>query len=367
VGPQFGGVVKALLSTPAVTGALADALGATVTNFLAYPGFNTALVAALNLLAGKVLSGTDVSAALSEVVASLQADRAFQAAVNGVIPTTVATLLGPPGVRQAIGSALSILTVELLQQSGTPNFVDSLAGRIAGAAAQYLLGRQAAWNLVATLLEDILIGKIGATADDILGLVTRELLAEPGLQVAVGLSIGAGIGFGLFGDNIVGYFVFLTTGATMAVVTVAVAQLVNIYLGISRFVAPSPAASQSGNSHFFRQVSMVSDRFQMNATVPMWQEADGIRSAAATVRQRGLSALKIEIGETASDFVSVSMSLDVTASHNGPAEPAPLLVDFKVPFDLLFPARGPALAAARNWSNNGEFYSMPFPAGETTR
>ena len=198
VGPQFDGFVKALLTSPVVTRALADALGATATNFLAHRGFNTALVAALNLLAGKVLSGTDVSAALSEAVASLQADRAFQAAVNGVIPTTVATLLGPPEVWQAIGNALSILTVKILQQSGTATFVVSLAGPIVGAAAQFLLGRQAAWNLVGTLLEDILIGKIGVTADDILGVVTRELLAELGLQVAVGLSIGAGIGFGLY-------------------------------------------------------------------------------------------------------------------------------------------------------------------------
>lgn len=176
----------------------------------------------------------------------------------------------------------------------------------------------------------------------------------------------------MFGDNVVGYFVFLTIGATMAVVTVAVAQLVNIYLGISRFVAPSPAAGQSGDSHFFRQLSMVSDRFQMNATMPLWQDADGIRSAAATGRQLGLSALTVEIAETASDFVNVSMTFDATASHDGPAEPAPLLVDFTVPVDLLFPARGPALAAARNWVNVGEFYSMPFPAapfpaGEATR
>ena len=354
-GEPLAGFLSALLTDPAITGTLADALGATVTDFLAFPGFNPALITALNLAVDDALYGSDISAALSAALEWLQADPDFQAAVYGVIPRTVTMILGNPAFVQGISSALPILVASLLREFGISNeFVDALAGRVAAAATEFLLVQRVVWGLVETVAEDILVGKTGLTADDISALIFQELRTQPGLQIAVGMAVGAGVGLGIFGENPVGILVFLVTGATAAVVVVAAASLVNIYLAISQFfsgltpsiLTPMPAAGLAGESHFF-QVSVVSDSYVTDAIVPNWQDMEGVLPGAATGVQLAATDLMVGLPEAASDSVTVSMTFDAMTSHQGPARLAPLVVDLTFPADVLFPARHGAGIAKR--------------------
>ena len=353
LGEPLAGFATALLTDTAFTGRVAETLGATVTNFLAFPDFNAALVSALNLAVDEVLSGAEVSAAVADALASLQADPGFQAAVYGVVPMTVAMLLGDPAVRQAISSALPILVSAILKDAGITNgIVDALVGRIAGQATAYLLAQVPVWDLVDTVAEDLIIGKIGLTSDDIIGLVLDQLRTQPGLQIAVGMGLGAGIGLGIFGENPVGIFVFLVTGATAAVGVVAAAALWNIYLVVAEllrgevpgFLTPMPAAAQVAESNFL-QASVASDFYVMNAIVPNWRDGDVVHPAASG-SQLGLTDLTVDVPEAASDRINVSMTFDVTESQNGPASIAPLMLDLSFPVDRLFPALVPAGAAA---------------------
>ncbi|MEZ5130432.1 MAG: hypothetical protein R2763_01710 [Mycobacterium sp.] len=145
--------------------------------------------------------------AVANALASLQADPDFQAAVYGVVPVTVAMLLGDPAVRRAISSALPILVSAILKDAGiTSGLIDALAGRIARASLPaYLLAQVPVWELVDTVAEDLILGKIGLTSDDIIGLVLEQLRTHPGLQIAVGMGLGAGIGLGIFGENLIGF------------------------------------------------------------------------------------------------------------------------------------------------------------------
>ena len=57
LGAPYGGVVVAALATPGVSQAIGTALGLSVTDFLTYPGFVTAVTDTLNQFADAVLDG----------------------------------------------------------------------------------------------------------------------------------------------------------------------------------------------------------------------------------------------------------------------------------------------------------------------
>jgi len=283
---------------------------------------------------------------VANALASLQADPDFQAAVYGVVPVTVAMLLGDPAVRRAISSALPILVSAILKDAGiTSGLIDALAGRIAAQATAYLLAQVPVWELVDTVAEDLILGKIGLTSDDIIGLVLEQLRTHPGLQIAVGMGLGAGIGLGIFGENLIGFVVFLVTGATAAVGIVAAAALWNVYLVISEllrgqvpgFLTPAPAATQVAESHFF-QTSDASDYYVVNAIFPNWQDGDVVHPAAATGGQLALSDLTVDVANSATDRINVAMTFDIRGSQNGPARIAPLMLDLSFPIERLFPA-----------------------------
>ncbi|MDA0251138.1 MAG: hypothetical protein O3A42_09330, partial [Actinobacteria bacterium] len=352
VGEPFAEPLAVLLTNQEVTATIADALGVTVTDFLAYPGFNAAFVTAVNLAVDRVLSGVEVSTAISDAVTALQADPDFQAAVYAVIPTTVAIILGDRAVRQAASSAVAIVVTDLLREYGiTIGFLDAAAGRVVGSATEYLLGQLPTWNLIDTIASDIIVGKIGA--DDILGVVTNQFRTDPGLQIAVGMAVGAGVGFGLLGDNIFGFFVFLGVGATASVGIVAAVALVNLVEAISRLLfggnagvpTPNPAASLS-ESHVV-QISTVSDYYVMHAIAPHWHDAESIHPAAAGYSQLALADLKVDIAEAGPDAVTVSMTFDAGTADGGRALMAPLMVDISFPVGVLFPSPGSAFSAPR--------------------
>ncbi|MFN8090248.1 MAG: hypothetical protein U0R81_14985 [Mycobacterium sp.] len=59
-------------------------------------------------------------------------------------------------------------------------------------------------------------------------MVTQALLVDPELQVALGLSLGDGIG-SLFGDNIFGYMIGAATGGAAAITISVVAGIIRIF------------------------------------------------------------------------------------------------------------------------------------------
>ena len=143
----LAGFATALLTDTAFTGRVAGNTRRDGDQFPGLPGFNSALIAALNQAIDEVLFGADVSTAVANALASLQADPDFQAAVYGVVPVTVAMLLGDPAVRRAISSALPILVSAILKDAGiTSGLIDALAGRIAAQATAYLLAQVPVWG-----------------------------------------------------------------------------------------------------------------------------------------------------------------------------------------------------------------------------
>jgi hypothetical protein len=325
-----------------------------VTDFLAYPGFNAALVTAVNTAVDQVLAGADVSTAISDAVTALQADLDFQAAVYAVIPTTVAIILGDRAVRQATGSALAIVVADLLKEYGISNgILDAVAGRMVGSATEYLLGRLPTWDLIDTIASGIIVGKIGVNADDILAVVIDQFRTDPGLQIAVGMAVGAGVGFGLLGDNIFGFFVFLGVGATASVGIVAAVALVNLVEAISQLLfggnsgvpTSGPAASLAGESHFV-QISTVSDYYVMHAIAPDWQDAESIHPAAG-YNHLALADLTVDVAEAGPDTVKVSLTFEPAKASGGSAPIAPLMVDLSFPVGVLFPSPGQGFSAPR--------------------
>ena len=195
-------------------------------------------------------------------------------------------------------------------------FVDALAGSIVGSGGAFFVAQQATWDLVSTLAEDLIIGKIGLNSSEIVGLVIQQVRTHPELQGIIGMSIAAAGAFGVWGNSLVGLTVFIGTGPVSAFTAVALVALANVVLDVyqiltgSSLVPPGPAAALSGDSHFFR-LSVASDYYVMDALMPDWLDAPAAGSPEGPD----------------------STTPDWAATDEGPTRLVPLPVDFTLPVE----------------------------------
>ena len=218
---RFGAAIGGLVADTAVMAEFSSAVGSAVTQLLGYSGVSAALTNAAAQFIDAVLAGTDAATAAQEALASLRSDPSVVDAANAVIPPIVNGLLDAANVRQALGVAAQEATIAQLEQSWwTIPFLDRVIGEIAKGTVEDFLTRKAGQGLIDTVAVDLVLGKPVNIADDI--------LRRPDLQIALGFSIGAGIG-SLFGENIVGDIIGWLAGFPATIVVGVGAAVIDLY------------------------------------------------------------------------------------------------------------------------------------------
>lgn len=218
---RFGAAIGGLVANTAVMEEFSAAVGSGVTQLLGYSGVSTALTNAAAQFIDAVLAGTDAATAAQQALAALRSDPSVVDAANAVIPPLVNGLLDTANVRQALGVAAQEAIVASLEQSRwTIPFIDRLIGQIAKGAVEDFLTRKAGQSLIDTVAVDLVLGKPVDVAD--------EVLRRPDLQIALGFSIGAGIG-SLFGENIVGDIIGWLAGFPATIVVGVGAAVIDLY------------------------------------------------------------------------------------------------------------------------------------------
>ena len=241
IAERDGAAVAELLADAPVVAETATAVGAVVTQLLGYPGFTLALLGAINQFADDVIDEKGVLEAQQDALRQLQTAPAVVSAVKAVVPPQVGTLLGYPNVRQALGVVAQEDVIASLRKGGIDNrFLDRTAGQVADGTVDSLLARPAGVSLVDDLVVSIMLGM---PAMDWRSFTTQEVIEKPALQIALGMSIGQGIG-SLFGDNIIGGLIGFATGVpvTLAIgVGSAIIGFLDWILGGLRYDAAAPA------------------------------------------------------------------------------------------------------------------------------
>ena len=286
LGPTLGPVLAGLLTDTTVVDGTASLLGAAVAEFLAYPGFNTALTDSLDQLANAVLDGTPANEALQSALRSLQSSPAFVGAANAIVPPTVNAVLAYPQVRQAVGVAAQQEAIAALQRAGISNrFLDGVAGQLAMGTAEAFLDKTAGITLIDTIAVRIVEGM---PLNEVTTFATEEIVRSLSLQLALGFSIGQGIG-SLFGDNIVGDLIGLVAAFPATLAVSVTAGIVGIYQWL--FGAPSvgvdrtalAAQALAGDSRFFQPLPGAADLYVMDALVAAQPEGDQPRTVDITM------------------------------------------------------------------------------------
>lgn len=206
-----------LLANTAVLGEVAPVVGSVVTQLLGYPGFNTALLDAVNQFADDLIDGQETSYAEQHALQTLRSAPATVSAVRSVVPPAVNTLLAFSNVRQALGLYADEETVAYLQRFGINNrFLDRTFGQVTDGTVESLLTRTAGLTLADNLVVNVVLGM---PIKDWRSFTAQEVIADPFLQIAFGMSLGHGIG-SLFGDNVFGELIGVAAAvpATLGVV-----------------------------------------------------------------------------------------------------------------------------------------------------
>lgn len=248
----FTAPLAELLSNTEVVGQVAAAVGSAVTQFLGYPGFNAALLGAVNQFADAVIDGTDEKTAQDDAVQSLRSAPVVVSAVNSVIPATVNSLLAYPDVLAALGLYADEETIASLQKNRfNIRFLDPAIGQVVNGTVASLLTRQAGVILADNLAVSVVLGM---PWQDWRAFTAQEIIADPFLQIAVGMSIGRGVGL-LLGDNVVADLVGVAVGvpAALAVsIGAGIAGILQWLFGKPTYgVNPAASTSQasSGGKH----------------------------------------------------------------------------------------------------------------------
>lgn len=348
LGAPYGAIVAGLLANTAFVDDLADMLGSAVVDFLSFPGFNNALISTANAVVQVILTGTPVPEALQQGLALLQANPGFQAALDAIVPGLVNQILGNAAVKQAIGAATEALVDSWLESLGITNqFLNRVIGQVADVTMASMMGRQATAKLLSNIMIQVLEG---APVGQVSNMITQALLVDPELQVALGLSLGDGIG-SLFGDNIFGYMIGAATGGAAAITISVVAGIIRVFDAL--FPRRSGAQAHShGASRIAESGGYIYEDFgpyTASALVPRGGGAEALRRGFT--KDGGLEFTDFAVSTPAdgSAFVDVNVAINEANTEAG-GDNSPLLIAFRFRRDWLFPATGltiPTGSAAR--------------------
>ena len=245
-----------LLANTAVVGEVAVAVGSTVTQLLGYPGFTPALLGAVNQYADDVIDGTTEATAQSDALKAWRSQPAVVGAVKYVVPPQVNSLLADPDVVAALGLYADEETVASLQKNRfNIRFLDNMIGQVVNGTVESLLIKQAGVILADNLAVNLVLGMPWS---DWRGFTAQEIIADPFLQIAFGMSLGQGVG-SLFGDNAVAQLIGVAVGVPAAVAVVGgslIAGLLQWLFGRPTYAVTPAAAAANARASYHVRVDM---------------------------------------------------------------------------------------------------------------
>lgn len=341
LGTVVGPAVAELLTNTAVVDDIATAVGSAVTQLLGYAGFDTALTDSIATFADAVLDGSTPAEALTTALQGLEANPAYQAAVAAVLPSTLNSLFKNAAVRKALATATKTIVIDQLKQSGINNgFIDGVAGQVVGGTVDSFLGTRAGEDLIDDVVLNVLAGM---PFSDVTTYATQQVIRDPLLQVALGMSIGQGIG-SLLGDNIVGHFVGLVAGVPITLVIGVGSGIALVYQWLfgGPSLAVNPAGVQSAESHFFQPLSAASDTYVISAIIPDLRGAEVSREAILANAQFTLTGMTLTEPDGAEPG-SLDVMMTVAADESKDSGKVPeIRAAFRFRLDRLVSATAPS-------------------------
>jgi hypothetical protein len=338
LGAPLGAAATSLLANAQVVANLAAALGAAIPGLVSQPGVGGALAGAVQQIAVAVFAGDSLTDAVANALGTLQADRAFTAAVGGTIRSLLSSVLGQSDSRSALGEAASIVVVDLIQQLGINiGFVNALAGQLTKATVSSLLANPSVWDLVSGAAENVVAGMpLNQVANALIG----SVLSDANLQTAIGFAAGQGIG-SLFGDNLFGNLVGQIVGATATIQLALVAAVIRLVTGGKPIVVfgPAPAAAAG-----YVLPPATGDLYAMRATLPAADTLGAIRQNLAGESRFILDRFAVT-GAGQPDqptLLDVAMTVDAGAPESITGHKGSLVVAVSFRLDRLFPIAAPA-------------------------
>ena len=342
LGPSFGPAVVGLLADSTFVDDVAVTLGAVIVDLLAFPGFNGAVTGAIGKMADAVLDGTDISAAIQEGLAALEANPDYRAAVGTIVPSALNSLLSNPEVRQAVATTAKTIVIDLLRGGLLGNgifsndVIDGAVGQVVGVTVDSFLAKPNAKILLDGIAVNVLEGM---PLDEVANTVIQAVLRDPMLQVALGTSVGQGIG-SLFGDNIVGLLVGGVAGITATVVIGIASGLTLLFTGGGPVIgAAATTGGQLAEGHFLETVTVAGDLYVMTAVIPDSQFAAVLGEAAAT--EGGLVLTEMTVtgpDESRAEALDIQMAIGA-AGHTDAGQ---LRVGFTFDVEQLLAVPAPA-------------------------
>ena len=192
-GPAVGQAISAWINDPSL-----GSLSGAVSGFLGQPGVSAALTDAAGSFATAVLTGADPGAAVTAAWRSLQSDPAIQAVVDVAVANAVAGLLNDVDALQFLGGAVSGLVGGLAGDAELGGLAGSILTGFLGypgvpAVLADIAGEFAAVALSGTDLGDAAVGAWNA------------LQASEAIQAAVDLAMSGALGGLLNNDEALQY------------------------------------------------------------------------------------------------------------------------------------------------------------------
>jgi hypothetical protein len=279
VGAVLGDAVAGLLAEPAVGDILAT-VAATITDFLGQPRIATLLANTLGQLVTALLDGQDPVTAAQVALSSLQSRAEFRNAVRSTIPQAVNTILREAEFRQAVARTAGSVVTGLLNEFGINiGFVNNLSYQLTRSTVEALLAGPAVANLVSTAGVGLLNG---SPITEVANNIVRAVLTDWPLQLALGMSFGAGVG-SLFGDNIFGAVIGDVVGFGSSVVIALAGGITWLFVGGGPVIRSATVVGDSGGDGYFFELLPTADRLStMRATVLQVPDAAAVRAMSAT-------------------------------------------------------------------------------------
>ncbi|MCW1958386.1 MAG: hypothetical protein KIH64_007540, partial [Mycobacterium sp.] len=332
LGSPLGGVTAGLLANAEFVDAMAAQVGNAFPDFLGQTGVTAALAGTGQRIVQALVSGADLTGALTDALSALQANADFTSAVSSTVREALAAVLGSSQPRQALSDAAGRAVVGLIQQVGINiGFVNAIVDQVTRNALDTLLADPVVWNLVGDVTDKIVSG---VPTNAVLNSVVDAVLRDSSLQSAIGFAVGRGIG-SLFGDNRFGELVGRIVGAATTLQLALVSGIVRLFTGnkpLNLFGAPAGAAAVVATPPF-----VTDDLYVMTAAIPEAPKLSAIRQNLATDSRFFLERFELTVTDEAHDPDYLDVALTITDGTPTARRSDTVFVAFRFQLDRLIP------------------------------
>jgi hypothetical protein len=319
----------------AAVGDVFSIVAATITEFLGQPRIDSILAGTLGHLVKAVLTGGDVTVAAQEALSSLQSQALFRNAIRETLPQAVNSILGEAGLRQAVAHTAGSVVTGLLNEFGINiGFIDRLGYQLTRFTVETLLASPA----VAKLVSNVGVGLLtGYSIAEVTNNVVRAVLTDWPLQLALGMSLGAGVG-SLFGDNIFGAVIGDLVGFSSSVMIALAGGVTWLYIGGGPVIRAAAAADAPlSDGYFFELLPTADNLSALRATVLQGPDAAAVRDMSAAGNPFTLIESTFTQPETSAQpgFLNLRIAVDGTRLNLGGKQDVQVLLAACFGFDPL--------------------------------